>query len=97
MYPNCLYSILAAVAVCLSAAAETNPPPNPRPFVSPMFGDNMVLQRGKPDAIWGWSNPGDTVRVEIAGPSGENRRGRRRTLAGENRAAAAGRALHREN
>ncbi len=36
------------------------------PFVSPMFGDDMVLQRGKPDAIWGWSNPGDTVRVEIA-------------------------------
>jgi sialate O-acetylesterase len=35
------------------------------PFVSPIFGDNMVLQRGKPDAIWGWSNPGDTVRVQI--------------------------------
>jgi sialate O-acetylesterase len=26
----------------------------------------MVLQRGKPDAIWGWSDPGDTVKVEIA-------------------------------
>lgn len=37
------------------------------PFVSPMFGDNMVLQRGKPDTIWGWSAPGDVVRVEIAG------------------------------
>ncbi|HTA30988.1 MAG TPA: sialate O-acetylesterase, partial [Candidatus Cybelea sp.] len=37
------------------------------PFVSPMFGDNMVLQRGKPDAIWGWSKPGDAVQVEIAG------------------------------
>src|SRR5579863_672819 len=35
------------------------------PFVSPLFGDNMVLQRGKPDAIWGWSEPGDTIRVEI--------------------------------
>ncbi len=31
-----------------------------------MFGDNMVLQRGKPNTIWGWSTPGDTVRVEIA-------------------------------
>ena len=39
----------------------------PLPFVSAIFGDNMVLQRGKPDAIWGWSQPGDTVRVEIGG------------------------------
>jgi hypothetical protein len=36
------------------------------PFVSTVFGDNMVLQRGKPDAIWGWSRPGDSVRVRIA-------------------------------
>ena len=36
------------------------------PFVSPIFGDNMVLQRGKPDTIWGWSDPGDQVRVQIA-------------------------------
>src|SRR3954449_10775257 len=35
------------------------------PFVSPIFGNNMVLQRGKPDAIWGWSDPGDIVRVQI--------------------------------
>ena len=35
------------------------------PFVSPIFGDNMVLQRDKPDAIWGWSDPGDTIRVQI--------------------------------
>ena len=27
----------------------------------------MVLQRNKPDAIWGWSDPGDQVKVEIAG------------------------------
>ena len=39
------------------------------PFVSPMFGDNMVLQRGKANLIWGWSKPGDAVRVEIGGHS----------------------------
>ncbi len=44
------------------AAAE-----NALPFVSPMFGDNMVLQRGKANTIWGWTTPGQTVRVEIAG------------------------------
>ena len=32
-----------------------------------MFSDNMVLQRGKPDAIWDWAKPGDVIRVEIAG------------------------------
>ena len=37
----------------------------PFPFVSPLFGDDMVLQRGKMDAIWGWSEPGDRVRVQI--------------------------------
>ncbi len=44
----------------------TAPSPNaPLPFVSPIFGDNMVLQRGKADTIWGWSKPGDTIRVQI--------------------------------
>jgi sialate O-acetylesterase len=37
------------------------------PFVSPMFSDNMVLQRGKLNAIWGWSTPGQEVRVEVGG------------------------------
>ena len=32
-----------------------------------MFDDNMVLQRGKPNTIWGWATPGDVVHVEIAG------------------------------
>jgi len=40
----------------------------PLPFLSPIFGDNMVLQRGKANTLWGWSEPGDSVRVQI----GEN-------------------------
>jgi sialate O-acetylesterase len=39
------------------------------PFLSPIFGDHMVLQRGKPNSLWGWSQPGDKVRVEIADAS----------------------------
>lgn len=35
------------------------------PFVSTIFGDNMVLQRGKANTIWGWSDSGDRVRVQI--------------------------------
>ncbi len=37
----------------------------PLPFVSPIFGDDMVLQRGKPNTLWGWSEPGNTIRVQI--------------------------------
>jgi sialate O-acetylesterase len=36
-----------------------------RPFVSPVFGDNMVLQRDQPNTLWGWTTPGETVRVQI--------------------------------
>jgi sialate O-acetylesterase len=35
-------------------------------FVSPLFGDNMVLQRGKPNTIWGWAKLGQEIRVTIA-------------------------------
>jgi sialate O-acetylesterase len=42
---------------------------NALPFVSPIFGDNMVLQRGKPNTIWGWSEPGDHIRVQIGNKS----------------------------
>jgi sialate O-acetylesterase len=37
----------------------------PLPFLSPIFGDNMVMQRGKANTLWGWSEPGDTIRVQI--------------------------------
>ena len=26
----------------------------------------MVLQRGKPNTIWGWAKPGEEIRVTIA-------------------------------
>jgi hypothetical protein len=40
-------------------------------FVSPIFGDNMVLQRGKPNTIWGWAKPGEEIRVTIADCTGK--------------------------
>jgi hypothetical protein len=54
--------------VALAGGSALQQPPQsaaPLPFVSPIFGDNMVLQREKPNAIWGCSQPGDSVRVEI--------------------------------
>jgi sialate O-acetylesterase len=56
-------SVVAAAQRPPRTAQQAGPPP----FVSTIFGDNMVLQRNKPDAIWGWSDPGDQVKVEIAG------------------------------
>lgn len=54
---------------CLTLAQgpfQPPPPPEPFPFVSPLFGDDMVLQRDKADTIWGWSEqPGDKVTVQI--------------------------------
>ena len=66
------FSALLALAL-LSGGALAQPPGPPQqnapqhPFVSPIFGDHMVLQRGKPNAIWGWSDPGDPVRVQVGG------------------------------
>jgi sialate O-acetylesterase len=51
-------TLLASIA---PAAAES------LPLVSPIFGDNMVLQRDKPNTLWGWSQPGREIRVEVAG------------------------------
>lgn len=39
------------------------------PFLSPVFGDHMVLQRGKANAFWGWTTPGEGVTVSIGGRS----------------------------
>ncbi|MFL6417088.1 MAG: sialate O-acetylesterase, partial [Bryobacteraceae bacterium] len=51
---------------CQALAQQTPTPAAAQlPFLSPIFGDNMVLQRGKANPIWGWSDPGDTVRVQI--------------------------------
>jgi sialate O-acetylesterase len=56
--------IVALTFSVAAAFADT-----PAPFVSPIFGDHMVLQRGKPNQIWGWSKSGDLVHIEIAGNS----------------------------
>lgn len=38
-----------------------------KPFLHPLFSDHMVLQRDAEDAVWGWTNPGEKVTVEIGG------------------------------
>ena len=55
------------VCLAISASFAALSAETPLPFVSPMFSDYMVLQRGKPNPIWGWTTPGKEVRVQIAG------------------------------
>jgi len=37
--------------------------------VHSLFQSNMVIQRGKPADVWGWSTPGDKVTVTFGGKS----------------------------
>jgi sialate O-acetylesterase len=39
------------------------------PFLSPMFGDHMLMQRGKANTFWGWATPGKAISVEIGDKS----------------------------
>ena len=59
-----ILGILASGFLLLAANAADN---ISLPFVSPIFGDNMVLQRGKPIRFWGWAKSGESIQVELAG------------------------------
>jgi len=39
------------------------------PRLPHLFGDHMVLQRGEEIRIWGWSDPQETIEVNLAGSS----------------------------
>ena len=71
--------LLIALTICAAVQQRMDAQPTPgmrgmasidplaQPFVSTIFADNMVLQRGRKDAIWGWSQPGDRVQIEFGG------------------------------
>jgi sialate O-acetylesterase len=63
------FALFSLIATLVGAATEE------RPFLSPAFGDFMVLQRGKPNTIWGWTKPGEKVRVSVAEKSAEGTAG----------------------
>ena len=58
-----ILGVVASGFLLLAVHAADN---NSLPFVSPMFGDNMVLQRGKPIRFWGWAKAGESIQVELA-------------------------------
>ena len=56
------------------------------PFLHPLFTDHVVLQRDRPIPIWGWAEPGQRVKVALAGQSVETTAGDRRQVDGPPRA-----------
>jgi len=54
--------LFACLALSLAASE-----PAALPLLSPVFGEHMVLQRGKPSNLWGWARPGEKIRVDFAG------------------------------
>lgn len=60
--------MVAAITAVVPAEAG---PAAMKPFVSPVFGDHMVMQRGKPNRIWGWTGPGERITVTLGGRQAE--------------------------
>lgn len=56
-----LLVISVAVAVCLTGSTGRS-----AVKLSPLFSDNMVLQRNQPIAVWGDAAPHETVKVALA-------------------------------
>lgn len=55
--------LLAFVLTVSASAADTAK----LPFVSPLVGEHMMLQRDQPNRLWGWTIPGKEVAVTLAG------------------------------
>lgn len=62
-----LARLLLALLLVLFTASGVRGKETALPFLSPVFGDHMVLQRDKPNTIWGWTRPGAEVRLELEG------------------------------
>jgi len=56
--------LLVSLAFCGLTAVRAD---DARPFLHPLFTDNMVLQRGVSDPVWGWTTPRTLVTVRVAG------------------------------
>ena len=59
-----LAAALAAAALLPANAVRAD---DTKPFLHPLFTDNMVLQRGIADPVWGWTTPGQSVSISFHG------------------------------
>jgi sialate O-acetylesterase len=56
---------LLAAAICLLPGVHASAALR----LPALFSDHMMLQAGRPDAVWGWADPGDQVRITLLDPS----------------------------
>jgi sialate O-acetylesterase len=59
-----IYAMLLLVILAFGQSAVRA---DDKPFVHTLFANDMVLQRGVEDPIWGWTDPGKTVTVSMNG------------------------------
>ena len=64
-----LFPMLLATVLLTAAVDAGNAQTEEKPYVSPVFSSNMVLQRKIPVPVWGWTQPGQKVTVSIEGRS----------------------------
>ena len=57
--------MVASTLFALMAISQTSD----LPFLSPMFGSHMVMQRERGNPFWGWAKPGTEVKVTIGNTS----------------------------
>ncbi len=65
--------LLRLLPLALAGLASTAGAAETLPFLSPIFGNHMVLQRDQANRIWGWTTPGAAVRLTIEGETQEAR------------------------
>lgn len=63
------FLILSTVSLLVLTGAQRTPAQGSteRPFLHPLFSDDMVLQRRVKFPVWGWTTPGASVTVEFQG------------------------------
>jgi len=64
--PRVAMTLMLPVACFFLAVPHSVIAQDSNPFVSPMFSDNMVLQRGMKDPVWGWAPPGTKITVKVS-------------------------------
>jgi sialate O-acetylesterase len=56
-----------AMVVCLGVTVLGSVAAAEKPFLHPLFCDNMVLQRDIQAPVWGWAQPGQEITVSMNG------------------------------
>jgi sialate O-acetylesterase len=65
--------VVLAALLALPVTGAAQQAAEPVPLLHPMFQDHAVLQRDRPITVWGWTRPGEQVRMEFASRTAQTR------------------------